>query len=214
MSAKAEVGLVGRHDSLPDLPGRQKRSGRLEDVLLESSHRSIMKPESWGTSVTNRAIQESTKESYEAMKKSRLQAIVDVHVIFENDAGEWLLSERSNTGYKDGEYSLVAGHLEDGESVTECAARESMEEAGVIVAESALELRHVMRRDADQCRISFFFLCKEWSGKIENMEPNKCGGLSWHAPSKLPEPIVDYVAQALAAVNRRELVGDFTPITV
>lgn len=145
------------------------------------------------------------------MKKKRLQAVVDVHVIFENEVGEWLLSERANTGYKDGEYSLVAGHLEEGESITRCAARESMEEAGVTVAESALELRHVMRRDADQCRISFFFLCKEWFGSIENMEPNKCGGLSWHLPSKLPTPTVDYVAHALSAINRHESVGEFTP---
>lgn len=145
------------------------------------------------------------------MAKMHQQAIVDVHVIFENAAGEWLLSQRANTGYKDGEYSLVAGHLEAGESIAACAVRESLEEAGVTVVESALELRHVMRRDADQCRISFFFLCRRWSGNPQNMEPDKCGGLSWHMPSSIPPLTVDYVGAALAAVRSGLLVGEFSP---
>src|SRR5690606_31183091 len=123
------------------------------------------------------------------MKKTRLMSVVDVHVIFENAHGEWLFSQRANTGFKDGEFSLVAGHLEAGESLKACAAREAREEAGVSIKESALELVHVMRRDSDQHRISFFFHCHAWEGKLENKEPEKCAGFVWSQPEEPPLPV-------------------------
>ena len=41
-----------------------------------------------------------------------------------------LLSKRKNTGYKDGEYELPGGHLEENETIQECAIRETIEETG------------------------------------------------------------------------------------
>lgn len=145
-----------------------------------------------------------------AMKKARLVSVVDVHIIFENEKGEWLFSRRANTGYKDGQFSLVAGHLEPGESLKACAIREAMEEAGVAVDTDALELRHVMRRDSDQHRISFFFLCRTWTGALENREPHKCAGFLWRRPDEPPLPIVDHVERAIQSIRTGELVGDYT----
>jgi 8-oxo-dGTP diphosphatase len=42
-----------------------------------------------------------------------------------------LLVRRSNTGYEDGRLSVVAGHVEPGESITQAAIREASEEVGV-----------------------------------------------------------------------------------
>ena len=150
------------------------------------------------------------RKGQNGMKKARLVSVVDVHVIFENEKGEWLYSQRANTGNKDGQFSFVAGHLEAGESLKACAIREAAEEAGVAIGEDALELRHVMRRDSDQHRISFYFLCRTWTGALENREPDKCAGFVWRKPGEPPLPIVDHVERAIQLIRAREIVGDYT----
>ena len=45
-----------------------------------------------------------------------------------------LLLRRSNTGFEDGRLSVVAGHVEPGESVTAAAIREAREEVGIDLA--------------------------------------------------------------------------------
>ena len=42
-----------------------------------------------------------------------------------------LLSRRYQTGWHDGEYSVPAGHVEAGETVTQAALREAREEVGL-----------------------------------------------------------------------------------
>ena len=137
-------------------------------------------------------------------------SVIDVHVIFENADGQWLFSRRSNTGYKDGQFSLVAGHLEPDESLKHCAIREAMEEIGVSIDASSLSLRHVMRRDSDQPRISFYFQCHAWTGSISNREPHKCAELVWGHPKTPPAPMVDHVAAAIRLILNGELVGDYS----
>ena len=45
--------------------------------------------------------------------------------------GQVLLQLRKNTGYRDGEYGLVAGHVEPHESFAQALIREIEEEAGI-----------------------------------------------------------------------------------
>lgn len=108
-----------------------------------------------------------------------------------------LLSCRANTGYMDGYYSVVAGHLEPGETVVETAIREAQEEAGLTLLPKNIEVVQVMhRRDGDE-RIDFFVRVHAWQGEIRNAEPQKCNGLGWFPLDKLPENTVPYVRQAL-----------------
>ncbi|WP_083654682.1 NUDIX domain-containing protein [Burkholderia sp. SRS-W-2-2016] len=140
---------------------------------------------------------------------SRMQSVVDVNVLFLNPHGECLFLQRANTGFRDGQYSLVAGHLEPGESVEECAIREAKEEAGVTIAPGTLEFKLVMRRDSDQNRISFFFACHAWDGVLANMEPDKCSGFVWAKPDNPPAPVVDYIEAALAQIREGVMLADF-----
>ena len=43
---------------------------------------------------------------------------------------EILLHQRKNSGFYDGHYSLVAGHMENGEGIYAAAIREAQEEIG------------------------------------------------------------------------------------
>lgn len=114
------------------------------------------------------------------------------------DHGQVLLSKRENTGHRDGEYSLVAGHIEPGESASEAIVREAKEEAGIEVERSSLEPSHVIHRDSgERVYIDLFFAARRWEGEITNREPDKCAELSWFDRSALPESTVPYVEQAI-----------------
>ncbi len=67
------------------------------------------------------------------MPKPRFKLIASVYVLFVKD-GKILMLRRANTGYEDGNYSLVAGHADGNEALTAATAREAKEEAGVVIA--------------------------------------------------------------------------------
>jgi 8-oxo-dGTP pyrophosphatase MutT (NUDIX family) len=115
-----------------------------------------------------------------------------------------LLLERSGTGYADGQLCPPSGHLEAGESVTQCAVREAEEEAGVDIDPADLAFTHVVhhRNSEGQGRIGFFFTATKWAGAPVNREPHKCAGLSWADPARLPANTVPYTAAALSAITR------------
>ncbi len=117
--------------------------------------------------------------------------------------GKILLSRRFQTGYEDGKYSLIAGHVESGETFTQCVAREAKEEAGIIVQPENLEMVHAMCRNAgqDNERMDLYFVTTEWQGKIKNCEPHKCDDLAWCDIDQLPENTISYIVQAIRAVN-------------
>lgn len=68
------------------------------------------------------------------MSKQRFTAPVTIHLFLVKD-DSILLFRRYNTGYEDGNYSVVAGHLDGGETVKEAAVREAKEETGVDITE-------------------------------------------------------------------------------
>ena len=51
-----------------------------------------------------------------------------------------LLARRAGTGFEDGRYGPVGGHLEPGETLVQAAIRECEEEIGVRLEPAALEL--------------------------------------------------------------------------
>ncbi|MFA5994655.1 MAG: NUDIX domain-containing protein [Parcubacteria group bacterium] len=129
------------------------------------------------------------------MKKDRFKFIVAVYLMLIKE-GKILMLRRCNTGYEDGNYSLVAGHVDEGESFKEAIVREAKEEAGIDIELKDVDVAHVMHRVA-LGRISIFLTVKKWSGEIKNMEPEKCDDLSWFDINNLPENTIPYIRKAI-----------------
>lgn len=64
------------------------------------------------------------------MKKDRGKVWLGVASIVENEQGEWLVVKKAYSGLK-GRWSLPAGFVQEGETVTAAAVREVMEETGI-----------------------------------------------------------------------------------
>lgn len=116
------------------------------------------------------------------------------------DGNKVLLSRRENTGWKDGLWSLVAGHVDGGEAAEMAMIREAKEEAGIDIAPENLRLVYTMHRLSNEVTdeyVDLFFECTEWSGEITNMEPQKCGGLEWFSANTLPADTLGYVRKVI-----------------
>lgn len=138
--------------------------------------------------------------------KQRFQIIPAVYLVLKkNDT--ILLSRRFNTGYADGKYSLVAGHIDGDESLITALIREAKEEANIVIQPEDLDLVHTMHcrseiaGTTDDERVDFYFMATIYEGDLQNMEPDKCDDLSWHPLDNLPEKMVDKVRLALGCIR-------------
>src|SRR5262245_45955032 len=123
--------------------------------------------------------------------KMRARFPVTIHLFFIRE-NQILLLRRFNTGFRDGEYSVPAGHLDGGETVRQAGVREAKEETGVRIAESDLTFSTVMHRIEGEERVDFFFQVHIWSGEPFNAEPEKCDDLRWFDLNQLPENTIPY----------------------
>ena len=131
------------------------------------------------------------------MKEERFKLIASAYLLFIKD-GKILLLRRKNTGYEDGNYSMVAGHADGNETMREAIARESKEEADITI--DPLKMEHILtmhRWCGDHERIGFYFTVDKWEGKIKNAESHKCDDLSWFPLDELPENTIPYIKTAI-----------------
>ena len=108
-----------------------------------------------------------------------------------------LLSRRFNTGWMDGKYSLISGHIDGEETVFEAMVREAFEESGLKINPKDLIPATVIHRKSDVEYIDFFFVVKKWQGTPTIKEPNKCDDLSWYSLDNLPNNLLPFIVEVL-----------------
>lgn len=121
---------------------------------------------------------------------------VTVHLLFIRE-NQILVARRFNTGYRDGEYSVPAGHLDGNETVIAAGVREAKEEVGVTIEAGDMIFSSVMHRIEGDERVDFFVQVREWRGEIVNAEPDKCDDLRWVNITALPSNLIPYVKRGI-----------------
>jgi 8-oxo-dGTP diphosphatase len=141
-------------------------------------------------------------------------AVIPAAYVLLRRGDDVLLQLRQGTGYYDGHWACgAAGHVERGETLLAGAARETLEELGVEVDESDLEVLTVMHRTgatgaAIDERIDVFFQATRWRGEPHLLE-DKATDLAWFPLDALPDPVVPHELAVIEALRERRLI----PIT-
>jgi len=127
--------------------------------------------------------------------------VVAVHAILLRSS-EVLLVRRYGTGFEDGHYGLAGGRLEDGESVTQTAARECQEEIGVEIDPVDLDVIGVAHFMSPRGQgVDFFLAARRWAG--EPFPRSECDDVRWCAVDALPSGTIPFVRRAI----ERHLLG-------
>jgi 8-oxo-dGTP diphosphatase len=135
------------------------------------------------------------------MPPERFRLVSAVHLFLIREQ-RVLLLRRYNTGYADGSYSVVAGHLDGGEPVKQAMIREAREEVGITIAPEDLDVVGVMHRRSEDERIDWFLATSNWAGEVTNTEPGKCDRLDWFSLDALPDNTIPYVRRAINNYRR------------
>lgn len=139
----------------------------------------------------------------------RFSTPISVH-LFLLQGDSVLLLRRYNTGYEDGNYSVIAGHLDGGETVVSAMCREAREEAGIELdadATRVVGVTHRLRPNAEY--FDFYLVADQCRGAVRNLEPHKCDDLRWVPLDDLPENTIPYVAAAIRAWQHGEWFSSF-----
>lgn len=140
--------------------------------------------------------------------KERFKQIATSHLFLIRD-NKILLLRRFNTGYEDGRYSVVAGHIEGNETARQTMVREAYEEAGIKIDIDDLEVVHMMHRNEGEERVDFFFTAKKWEGEPRIMETNKCDDLGWFEMDKLPSNTIPYIKKAIDCFSSNKIYSEY-----
>lgn len=108
-----------------------------------------------------------------------------------------LLMRRCNTGYMDGKYAFVAGHVEEGEDLKQAIVREAFEEVGIKIKEEDLQYVCMIRRGDNDNYINFFLKSNNFEGTPKIVEEDKCDELIWCDINNIPENTITAEKRAI-----------------
>jgi 8-oxo-dGTP pyrophosphatase MutT (NUDIX family) len=112
-----------------------------------------------------------------------------------------LLARRYNTGWEDGKYGLIAGHVDGNESLVTALCREAHEEIGLTIKPQDARLVHCNHHKSNREYLYVFFEVKRWRGTPTIKELDKCDAMAWFPLHALPGnlamgvegPLYDYL---------------------
>ena len=138
------------------------------------------------------------------MPLSRFKVAVAVYALLQRGE-DVLLLRRSGSGFHDGELSLPAGHVDDGEDALSALVREIGEELLVTVDPAdcrlALTGHSAPETPGDDAYVDLFFTVEGWSGEPVIGEPDKAAELVWAPAHQLPSDVIPYVAEAITSIT-------------
>lgn len=134
--------------------------------------------------------------------------IVSVYLLLMNDAKVYL-QKRKDTGFRDGQWGLIAGHHDGHETLKEAMIREAKEEANIDIAQVDLEFVHALHKKENDERLEIFFRCDKWEGKPIIAEPHKAERAEWFDPSDLPDRTIDYISDVIKHVTNGKSYSEY-----
>lgn len=109
-----------------------------------------------------------------------------------------LLGKRQNTGHMDGCWSLIAGHVAEGESSSKAMIRELEEECGLTVEPHELTLIGSMHHKSPPYDyMNFIFHIDLTIHEPQNREAHKCEALEFYSLESLPSPMEPYIKEII-----------------
>lgn len=133
------------------------------------------------------------------MPKFKLPAVVLLILIKDDQV---LLMRRQNTGWLDGNYDLVAGHIDGHETLSAAICREAYEEVGITVETDDVGFVHLLHYVGTTEYMYVFFAADKWAGTPSIKEPGKCDDLRWFSLSELPNNIATVTKDVLAKYQK------------
>lgn len=131
-----------------------------------------------------------------AEKEKRVGVGIGVMILKGNSV---LLGKRNSNAKKadselrgEGTWTMPGGKMRFGESLEEGARREVLEETGIRVDKSALEIISVssdISPDGSAHFVTTGFLCRQFDGEPQTMEPEEITEWRWLPLNELPKPI-------------------------
>lgn len=114
--------------------------------------------------------------------------------------GKILLGKRKGA-HGEGVYAGPGGHLEYLESFSECAQRETREEAGIEIENIRFLALTNLQTYAPKHYIDIGIVADWKSGEPMVLEKEKCEGWGWYDPENLPGPVFASVQNYLETLS-------------
>lgn len=119
---------------------------------------------------------------------------VGISVFLFNEKNQFLVGKRKGS-HGEGTYALPGGHLEGGETFSECAARELYEETNVRVNKEDLFFitltNNIFEKENKHYVDIALITRKPEKETVINVEPEKCDGWFWVDYRNIPKEISD-----------------------
>ena len=142
---------------------------------------------------------------------------VVVHTLLVRDQKVYLLKRAPEVSFG-GLWGLPGGHLEKGESLTDAASRECLEEVGVHVPDPQLlgvmSYRSRSREDELSQGLNFIFLSRDFDGEPKVCEPTQFTAGEFASVEGLPGDCVRWLPDALGLLNPETQIAQARPMLI
>ncbi len=133
--------------------------------------------------------------------------ILKVRLLLFSNGRVLLLHQTKKNG---GNLSLVGGTIDPDEHARRSLVRESIEEAGIIVKEEDLHLKHVLHKmTGKKHRMTLYFQADIYDGFPHTREPEKFQQAAWYNLDDLPAKLTGTVRHVLKEVRKGNIYSEF-----